>query len=397
MLLLLLALPSITAAQELRVYLVTVGPGELPYERFGHNALLFENPATGVGFAYDWGRFDFNQPNFIGRFVMGDMLYSSGRDPGEEMLGFYVEVQKRRVVVQELNLSPAQASALRAACEEGYKPENRQYKYDYFIENCSVKLRDALDSALGGQIRAQLSPIQTSATYRGEAERHLAAHWFIWFGIHAAFGMPGERPISAWEHTFLPEELRRWVAVVEIINQQGEPVPLVLHTVVFNEGAPGSPPRPPSRWWQTGLIGVFIGAAMLLLLRLRSQRPARSAAAIWFFFAGLVGILLLWGWGFTGHWVGYQNQTILLLSPLGLPLALTTLVRRWDRLTIWLAAAHLGLCVLGTLLHLLPGIGQENAAIVALALPANAAAAWVVGIRWRPAGRTSANAAPAPA
>lgn len=386
------------AAQELRVYLVTVGPGELPYERFGHNALLFENPATGVGYAYDWGRFDFDQPNFIGRFVMGDMLYSSGRDPGDQMLGFYVKVQKRRVVLQELNLSPGQASALRAACEEGYKPQNRQYKYDYFIANCSTKIRDALDAALGGQIEAQLSPIQTSATYRGETERHLAPHWFIWLGIHAAFGRPGERPLNAWEHAFLPEELRRWVAEVQVTNEQGQRVPLVLHTVVFNEGARVALPQPPSRWWQTGLIGVFIGGGMLLLLRLRSRRPARVAAGIWFFFAGLFGVLLVLGWGFSGHWAAYENQAILLLSPLGLPLALTTLIRRWDRLAIWLAAAHLGVCILGTVLHFVPGIGQENAAIVALALPANAAAAWVVGLRWLPASRTSANAAaPAPA
>lgn len=393
--LLLLSVAAPAAAQEMRVFVVTVGPGELPYERFGHNAILFVDPATGDSTAYDWGRFDFNQPNFIGRFVKGHMLYSSGRDPGEQILHFYTDVADRRVVLQELNLSGEQARALHAACEEGYRPENRQYKYDYFIANCSTRLRDVLDEALGGQIQAAIAGVPAGTTFRREAERHLAPHWFIWFGIHAGLARPTDVSISAWEHTFLPEELRRWLGQVEVIDESGRRVPLVKGELELSRGRVAMPSLDaPARWWQTGLIGLAIAGLLVMLSQLRRPKPVRIALAGWFFFAGFAGGFLLWGWLFSGHWAAYRNQTILLFSPLGLVIAATVLAARLDRVSLWLAAAHLALCILGTILHFTP-VGQENLGIVSFALPVNAAGAWVL---WRmmPA-RSENEPVPAPA
>jgi hypothetical protein len=394
--LLLLLFPGAAWAQELRVYVMTVGPGELSYERFGHNAILFENPQTGVSVAYDWGRFDFDQANFIGRFIKGEMLYSTGAGMGDETLTFYVETQGRRVVLQELNLTQAQAAQLLRGCEEGILPENRDYTYDYFIANCSTELRDAIDKVLGGQIQSQLSGRATGTTYRREAERHLAPHWFIWFGVHAGLARPTDRPIDAWELTFLPEELRRWLAEVKITNEHGEQVPLVVREILLSPGRRAPPPAaPPARWWQTGLIGLLIAVITVGLARLRSGAPARIAATAWFLFAGFAGSFLLWIWLFSDHWAAYRNQTILLLSPLGLLLAFIVPAARLARLAGWLALVHLALCLIGSVLHFLP-IGQGNLGIITFALPANVAAAWVIGFRG-PKGQRPAAGDPAPA
>jgi hypothetical protein len=126
--LLLLFLPAAAGAQELRVYLVTVGPGELSYERYGHNALLFVDPEAEGGLAFDWGRFDFDQPNFVGRFIKGDMLYSSGVGDGQRTLAFYVE-SGRRVELQRLNLTEDQVWELLEQCEVATRPENKDYYF----------------------------------------------------------------------------------------------------------------------------------------------------------------------------------------------------------------------------------------------------------------------------
>ncbi len=378
-----LLLPACTAAaQELRVYLVTVGPGEKPWERYGHNALLFEDPQTGESLSYDWGRFDFDQPNFIARFVRGDMLYSSGVSDGNRVLGFYADQLDRRVELQELALSPEQTRRLLRLCEIANLPANSQYRYDYFIANCSTKLRDVLDEALGGQIAEQLQGVPAGTTFRDEAERHIAYHWPMWLGFNAGLGRPADRPIDAWEYTFLPAELRDWLRDVEIAADDGAPRPLVRTELLLNEGdAPVTPVDPPSRWWQTGILGLALAAGMLLLTRLRRPGWSLAAAGLWFLLAGLGGTLLLLLWAFTDHWAAYWNQSLLLLSPLGLPLAFETMTQRHPRAIRLLAGIHLGLCVLGALLHLVPGVGQENLPIIALALPANAAAAWVAGLR----------------
>lgn len=400
-LLLALLLPAAAAeavvAGDLRVSLVTFAPGEAVYERFGHNALLFLDTTTGQSVAYDWGRFDFEQPGFLARFIRGDMLYSTGEADGEALLDYYLR-QGRGVSVQVLNLSPQQAESLLAACETAYRPENRDYRYDYFTENCSTKLRDALDSALEGQLKDALASMPAETTYRRESERYMAPDPLFWFGIHAGFGPYAEQSLDAWQQSFLPNELRRWLRDIEVTSADGRRVPLVAREVVLQEN-PLAPVAavPPRRWLTTGLIGVVAAGVMLLMSTVKRPILARLAASMWFLLAGLAGTFGVAIWLFTSHVAGHANQTILLLSPLGVPLAIMALVGRvggvgwWRRATGILALIHLALCVIGTILHLVPGVGQANAAVVTLALPLNAAAAWVVGARWpslpRAAGR----------
>ncbi len=374
-------LPAWVAAREMTVFLVTIGPGEIVYERFGHNALLFLDAETGQSAAYDWGRFDFDQPGFIARFIRGEMLYSSGEADGETVLAFYKSIG-RGVALQKLNLSPEQTQTLLQICQTGSLPENRDYRYDYFTANCSTQLRDALDESLDGIIEKQLTGVATGTTYRRETERHMAPDALMWFSMHAGFGASADEPIDAWEQCFLPGELSRWLGEVELTRDDGERVPVgvpVEEMVVLSQGTlPPIAAERPSRWGWTGLIGLAVGGAMVLLTLLPRLIFARLAASAWYLMAGLAGTLGMFLWLLTGHEAGYANQSILLSTPLGLPLALMVLVPKWRRWTQRLTVAHLALCVVGAVMHLIPGIGQENAAAVALALPINVAAAWVV-------------------
>src|SRR3954454_9170046 len=123
----------------------------------------------------------------------------------EWMQGFpaqsYVESYRRAnrsVWVQELYISPEQRRELQAFLQWNEEPEHRFYHYDYYRDNCSTRVRDALDQVLGGAIREQTSAVPTGTTYRFHTQRLTANDPLISTGLLLALGERVDRPISAW-------------------------------------------------------------------------------------------------------------------------------------------------------------------------------------------------------
>src|SRR5262245_60486131 len=102
--------PSIQSSG-LRVFLVTMGPGTEVWEKFGHDALIIRDDASGTEVAYNYGIFNFEQPNFIGRFILGRMLYSMDAMYAGPMVQAYID-DNREVIIQEMNLTAAQKQRL---------------------------------------------------------------------------------------------------------------------------------------------------------------------------------------------------------------------------------------------------------------------------------------------
>jgi hypothetical protein len=146
---------SAEPGSELTISLVTMGPGRRVWERFGHNAIWVHDPIRGTDRQFNYGLFDFKQQNFLLRFIQGRMLYwMKGFDAGRYMQQYVLD--DRSVWVQQLNLTPAERRRLRDFLEWNERPENRFYHYDYFRDNCSTRIRDAIDRVLDGRIRAQM-------------------------------------------------------------------------------------------------------------------------------------------------------------------------------------------------------------------------------------------------
>ena len=53
-------------------------------------------------------------------------------------------------------------------------PENAEYRYDYFSDNCSTRVRDAIDRVVGGTLRQSAEAVLTSRSYRFEVGRLMA-------------------------------------------------------------------------------------------------------------------------------------------------------------------------------------------------------------------------------
>jgi hypothetical protein len=368
---------------ELTVYLATMGQGDAVWEKFGHNAIWIRDAATRTTIAYNYGIFDFYQERFVPRLMQGDMLYSMGLAEANEEVARYAHFN-RSVWLQRLNLTPAQRHALREFLEWNWLPQNRDYRYDYFRDNCSTRVRDALDRALGGALRAQLEGVRTGATYRSHSLRLTAASPATYTGLVLGLGLPTDRPIDAWEETFVPMELMRHMRDVRVPGPDGALVPLVDEEVTAFQAERADPPADaPRRWHFFLILGLLTAGALLVLAHAaRSSRFARFGLASALFFWGLVtgffGLILAMLWLFTDHTAAYPNLNLLHVNPLGLLLAITAPLglaaggirfRRSARIAVMTAIAMSALSLLCVVLHMFAALRQQNAAIIALALP----------------------------
>ena len=146
--------PTRSASKDpLSVYVMTFGPGDHPFFKFGHDAIWIHDAAAGTDRVYNFGTFSFTGPRLILDFLHGRMTYWLSVSYLPAVLASY-EHENRTIDVQELALDPAAKQALRARLDVNARPENRAYKYDYFLDNCATRVRDAIDDAVGGQLRA---------------------------------------------------------------------------------------------------------------------------------------------------------------------------------------------------------------------------------------------------
>ena len=379
--------PTTTAepGSKLTVYVMTMGPGDLVWERFGHNAIWIQDPGRGTDDVYNWGMFSFQQENFLLRFIRGEMLYWMQPFDVRATVAAY-ERDQRSVWVQELNLTPAERRELREFLDWNERPENAFYRYDYYRDNCSTRVRDAIDRVLGGRILQQTEALPTGETYRSHTRRLTASDIPTYSGLLLGLGQPVDREISAWEEMFLPLKLAEHLRMITTLDEAGREVPLVRSEEVVHAAPPRAiPDAPPSRVTGYLLVGLLIGGVLLLLGRhAGSRRWAGYAfggvASLWALLTGTAGLILMGLWLFTDHTAAYRNENLLHFSPLAL--ALVVLVplaavgnRRVAALTLRLALVVAALSALGLILKVLPGMDQVNGELIALALPVHVALA----------------------
>jgi hypothetical protein len=386
--------PEPEPGSELRVYLMTMGPGALVWERFGHNAIWIHDPATPPDTAYNYGLFDFRQDNFLLRFIRGQMWYWMAGFPSEPYLRTYVR-DNRSVWLQELNLPPGARLELREFLRWNERPEHRFYHYDYYLDNCSTRVRDALDRVLRGAIRAQTAGLETGTTYRFHTQRLTANDPPVFTGLYLALGPGVDRPISAWEEMFLPMALREHARRVVLPGSGGASVPLVAgERTLFESSAPDPPAAPPAWLPAYLLLGAGLAGLAVVLGSVGRRAPwgrlgLGALVVLWGVIGGLGGTVLTVLWGFTDHAMAYRNENLLQLNPLlfGLvplvPFALAGGPRsgRWARALAGVLAA---LSLAGLVLQVLPGLDQVNGPIIALLLPIHLGVATGVWIAIRP-------------
>ncbi len=390
--------------EDLRISLVTFSPGDTLTEFWGHTGLLVEDVASRQARLYDYGHFGFGT-GFVHKFVQGRLEFWADQAPAEPTFRFYAQALKRDVRLQELALAPDQALRLAQALSENVRPENRDYLYHHYDDNCSTRPRDLIDTAFGGQLSAATSG-PSPTTLRELTRRYSMVSPPMLLILDFLQNDQLDRPITLRQHAFLPDELEAQLAALIVTRPDGTRGPAVRRAWTYFQS---ERPRPPARapdWtpWLLGLGGLLGGLA-LLLTRWWTRRGAQLPRVLLGLLTaglggafGVVGLALFFIGGFTDHAVAHRNENLFLANPitlaalpLGLMLAFGSAPARTGLRWVWscLAASTL----LGLALKVLPSFDQDNWNIVALVLPVNlgfAAAAWLEHRRW------GASAAPGP-
>lgn len=371
---------AVAPGANLEVYVMTMGPGDMIWERFGHNAIGIRDRDAGTDIVYNWGVFDFTEADFLPRFIRGEMRYRV--EPVDALLSIeYYRRSNRSVWIQELALTPAQRVALKTFVEWNALEANKYYRYDYFADNCSTRARDALDKALGGIIQRQFAGAGSGRSFRDEARR-LADADLLYTGIDIGLGTPSDREMSRHEAMFIPMVLQEGLREVEVADTNGVMRPLVAaERDVFLATRPATLAAPVNHQARYALIALGITLLLALMAKV-SPRAERVGAAVWCVVAGLLGVLLVILWGFTRHVWAYQNVNLLYLNPLWWGLAWLVLRQgplqgRARTFVVGLAA----LAAIGVVLGLLRTPQRAEQVALLVAMPH----AWVLARRWRAA------------
>jgi hypothetical protein len=367
------------AAAAPRVGLVTMEPGVDYWERFGHDAILIDegtdDPDEPRQLLYNYGYFDFDQPGFLLHFAQGYMYYLLAAIPLDVDLASY-RTEGRGVTLQWLDLTPVQAEKLARFLAWNARPEHATYRYDYFTENCSTKVRDALDAATDGLLRRQLSSPSQGLTYRSESVRLGSPLPWLGLSMHFALGPYADRPLSLWEEAFVPMRLRD--ALRSVRTARGTPLVLGESTLL-----PSRLPPPPQEApnWRWRFLGLGIGLAVLVLIGARrAPRTTAALSGVFWVLCGIAGLGLAAIWGFTEHRAIWGNENLLLTDPLCLLLlpgafflARGRLPPRWHRHLLLLVALIAGVALF---LKFLPFRIEGNGDWIALFLPIHLALAY---------------------
>jgi hypothetical protein len=349
------------------IWLVTYGPGEVYWQRFGHNAILVRDARLGLDHTFNFGFFDFAQENFFWRFLQGRMLYFSAAQPAAEEFAQY-RAEQRSIRAQRLDLDPDQAARLVRYLLRETRPENRDYLYDYYRNNCSTRVRDAIDLALDGDLRETWRPQPAPQNWRDHTRRLTAMDFWLYLGLEIVLGAEVDRPIDRWDEMFIPSRLADAVGRMDRPAALGGGPLVTTDRVLLTSPLPLPPDTPPTVWsrYLLAALGVVLVATVL-----NRWVPGTLLPRAWFLASGLAGLALLFFWFGTDHAVARLNLNVLVLNPLWL-----LFVPRGPAARFALPLVSV-FALIALLMPWLPP-GQYTADVLAALLPLNLAAGLAV-------------------
>lgn len=306
-----------TLAKDAEISIITIGPGKQLYDSFGHNAIRVSDPSNGKDLAFNYGTFDFNTPNFYIKFGQGKLPYALSVSTYDGFLRNYI-AEKRWIKQQKLDLTYGEKIAIFEFLLNNAQPSNREYQYDFFLDNCATRIRDVLAVNLGSKLSyqdKQYAPFLYS--FRELIQQRL--HWNSWgsLGIDIALGAVIDRTANPWEHQFLPDYVFESLKSATITRNNKTSALIKKETTINNPG-----PRARNTAFLLSPFFVFLVIALGIVYRTlrdsKQQKRSQWLDTVLFFVTGIVGVLLLVLWFATDHTATINNYNILWAFPVNL-------------------------------------------------------------------------------
>ncbi len=320
-----------------QVSLITIGPGQAIYSLWGHSALRVHDPLLGIDIAYNYGTFDFgNRVQFLARFLYGKLDYALSRQDFPSLVAVSWEVEGRAVVEQVLDLTPGQRETLFRYLEQNARPENKIYRYDYFFDNCSTRIRDALEAVLNDTTLFQ-AVAPDGSSFRELIRPYSRTRPMLDVVMNLALGLPGDAAASGRERLFLPIELMDSADQATIRSPERE-ASLVTRT----DSLRGSLTAPVTGTDWPLVVASWLLFVLALCLAGRGAAFWRIADTVLLSVTGFAGLLLYFLWIVSLHDAAGSNPHIIWAWPFHLFMAWEIARRRtvsWHRPYFYVAAA----------------------------------------------------------
>lgn len=327
------------------ISVMTFGPGqEQLYTAFGHSAFRVNDPELVMDHAYNYGVFDFNQPNFYLNFARGYLYYRLGVMEYKHFEDHYI-YYNRYVHEQKLNLTQKQKQRLFDYLQWNNLPENRHYRYDYFYDNCATKMPDIVLEVFRDTVTFDGSYVKTDYTIRELTDLYLKHQPWGDLGIDIGLGLPMDKKATPYEYMFLPDYVESGFAHATI-NQNGNTVPLVKERVSIYE----SRDQEIAKTILTPLLAFsifFIVISIISYLDYKRVKATQWLDVTLFTVLGVLGILLLLLWLATDHQAAAKNMNLLWALPTHL-IAVFAFIKNPK----WLEKYFLAIAILSVLLLL---------------------------------------------
>jgi len=304
------------------IYVLTCSPGADLYSVFGHTALMVKTPQS--DWVYNYGTFDFNTPNFYLKFSRGQLAYKLAKEQFGYFQYSYIREQ-RQIMAQELNLTAAEKTNLIALLEENALPENAEYKYNFFTDNCSTRVRDIVNKACGNNI--EWNTAENGLSFREMIQVYLKDMEWSDLGIDVALGLPCDRAVLQNQQAFLPDSMYGMFSAAQLNAK-----PLVKNTfevlpaekITFNKTLKDR---------TLPVIGIISGFLLAMLFMIKSHGFRKILSSFILLCNGLIGLLVFLLWFFTDHVDTANNLNILWANPLNLVLPFIKSVKmKWLKL-----------------------------------------------------------------
>jgi Domain of unknown function (DUF4105) len=290
----------------LQISLLTCTPGEELYSTFGHTAIRIVDSNSLTDIVYNYGTFNFDDDNFLLKFVRGKLPYYISTENFTDFKELY-QFTNRGITEQILNLSTTEKLSIRSFLTNNLKGDNKYYKYDFTFDNCTTRIKDILKKQHDSSF-TQTTTMPIGTTFRNAIHVYLNNNQQYWskLGIDILLGSPMDAKMTIEQQQFLPDNLMHSLDSSKNLilssqslypinnNKLGKPLftPIVIFTLLL-----------------LAIIALSFSKNKII------QASLKGFYGLYFFVLGLLGIVLLFMWFATDHGMCKGNYNLLWAIP----------------------------------------------------------------------------------
>jgi hypothetical protein len=309
---------QLTLSEASTISILTCSKGDDLYNTFGHTGIRIQDPTYQMDAVFNYGMFSFggddfkDQAEFGVKFIRGKLEYWLGAQSFDNFVDGYI-YDKRWIYEQELDLTLEQKQHLFNALSINLEPENKYYRYDFFFDNCSSRVRDILEDALGPVFGEENDTIYnlTNQSYIDLIDPYIKPKPWLDLGMDIMLGLPSSRKASKYEFMFLPYHLKTQISLAPgLVKSEGMLIPF--------------PDRPIGKrsFSFTSPFAIFTYLFLLIaFFTYKAYKAGKHSFAldrILLFVSGLLGILFFFMWVATNHIPAHANLNMFWAFPLNI-------------------------------------------------------------------------------